>query len=179
MSDIDTRILSQLEKKTAQPKYISGQDDPWSAFRQVEIITLELIQQYKHSLGKYSRFFIELENGRFLGTKCSRCQTVYTPPRPLCSKCTKITDWHELPGTGSVKTYSVMHYSSNINDDVRVQAMPMVLAYVLLDGSSTLFPHLLRAENNEVHTDMRVHVTYNQGPVQHPIHLMYFAPLEE
>ncbi|NWF70799.1 MAG: Zn-ribbon domain-containing OB-fold protein [Chloroflexi bacterium] len=149
--------------------------DIWADFRQIEVLTLELRQRYEHSLGKYSRFFIELENGRFLGTRCARCQRVYAPPRPLCPACLAVTTWQELAGTGTLITYAVQHFGSGANDDVNRLATPYVLAYVLLDGASTLFPHILRAAPENVRIGMRVRVAYSSGPVQHPLHLMYFV----
>lgn len=154
-------------------------EDPWEAFRQIEIITLELTQKYNHSLGKVSRFFIELQNHRFMGTRCPSCARVYTPPRPLCPHCTTITEWHELSGTGTLETYSVMHFTSGINDDVQRMPTPVVLAYVLMDGSSTLFPHVLKCDPEKVYQGMRVQVTYSDEPVVHPIHLMYFQAGED
>lgn len=170
----EKQVTSQIEIK----QITSGENDEWEAFRQVEIITLELTQQYKHSLGKYSRFFIELESQRFFGTYCPECEKVYTPPRPLCPNCLKITAWHELTGTGTVETFSIMHFTSGINDDVKNLGTPVILAYVLLDGSSTLFPHVLKTDPETVHIGMRVQVTYSTKSVQHPIHLMYFQAME-
>jgi uncharacterized OB-fold protein len=174
----DARITSLIERKTVQPAR-SQDHDAWEAFRQIEIITLELTQSYRHSLGKYSRFFLELENKKIFGTQCPTCQRVYTPPRPLCPDCLHITDWQELSGQGTLATYSVMHFASGVNEDVRQMQMPVILAYVLLDGSSTLFPHLLKAAPEQVRTGMRVRVAYSDTPVQHPIHMMYFVPSEE
>ena len=167
-------VTSQIEIKETD----SLKNDAWEAFRQIEIITLELSQSYKHSLGKYSRFFIELENKRFLATRCSKCEKVYTPPRPLCPDCLKITKWYELEGTGTVETYSVMHFTNGVNEDVRDLGAPVVLAYILLDGSSTLFPHVLKATPESVHIGMRVQVVYTNAPVSHPIHLIYFEAME-
>lgn len=171
----DDRVQSKLDVKTVDAVQ---SPDPWHAFRQIEVITMELAQRYKHSLGKYSRFFIELENGRFFGTRCPACERVYTPPRPLCPDCLQITDWHEFPGTGTLETYSLMHFTSGANPDVEQLETPVILAYVLLDGSSTLFPHLLKADPATMQTGMRVRVAYADGPVHHPIHLMYFIPTE-
>lgn len=170
----EKQVTSQLEIK----EITSSEDDLWEAFRQVEIITLELTQSYKHSLGKYSRFFIALENKQFLATRCSHCEKVYTPPRPLCPDCLKITVWHELKGTGIVETYSVMHFTNGVNEDVKDLGTPLILAYVLLEGSSTLFPHILKVSPENVHIGMRVQVAYIDEPVSHPIHLMYFEAME-
>ena len=90
-----------------------------------------------------------------------------------------VTQWIELSGTGTLETYSVMHFSSGVNADVNRLEMPLVLAYVLMDGSSTLFPHILKADPEIVKPGMRVRVAYADDVVSHPIHLMYFAPLEE
>lgn len=153
--------------------------DVWAQFRGVERITLELTQSYKYSLGKVSRFFMELEKGRFLATRCADCGKVYAPPRPLCPSCLLVADWVELSGEGVVKTYSVLHFSPGSNDDVAALETPYVLAYVLLDGADTLFPHLLKAPPDQVHLGMRVAVAFSEEPVHHPIHLMHFVPVVE
>lgn len=154
-------------------------EDTWSAFRQVERITVELTQSYQYSLGKYSRFFIELENQTFLATQCGSCGKVYAPPRPLCPNCLQVTGWIELAGEGTVKTYSVLHFSPGTNADVNALETPYVLAYVHLDGADTLFPHLVRGQIDDIHIGLRVKVAYPIAPVSHPIHLMYFVPLED
>lgn len=169
MSD---RVRSQIE--VFQPETAAG--DPWAAFRQVERITLELTQAYKYSLGKTSRFFIALEAGRFLGTRCANCAKVYAPPRPLCPVCLQPTSWIELSGKGVIETWSVLHFSPGSNADVRALETPYVLAYALLEGADTLFPHLLKAPPEQVRRGMPLRVAYSDGPVSHPIHLMYFEP---
>lgn len=149
--------------------------DPWGDFRQVEVLTLEWTQHYQHSLGKYSKFFIELENQRFFATRCEQCQKTYAPPRPLCPECAQITHWVELAGTGRLETFSLMHFGSGVNGDVRGLATPYILAYVLLDGANTLFPHLLKADPARARIGMRVRVAYKTEAVEHPIHLMHFV----
>lgn len=169
-------VTSQLSVKTVLPA--DENPDMWQAFRQIEIVQMELLQRYKHSLGKVSRFFIELENQRFMGTQCGQCEKVYTPPRPLCPDCLAVTNWLELSGQGTVETYSVMHFSNGINEDVTALDMPMIFAYVLLDGSNTLFPHIVKCNPEQVYSGMPVKVAYHKQPVTHPIHLMYFVPME-
>jgi uncharacterized protein len=151
--------------------------DIWADFREVEVLSLEMTQRYQHSLGKYSKFFIELENQRFMATRCATCGKTHAPPRPLCPQCLAVTQWIELAGTGTVETFSVLHFGSGVNEDVSRLPTPYVLAYVLLDGASTLFPHILRAAPQAVRIGMRVRVAYTEETVQHPIHLMYFVPI--
>ena len=153
----------------------AGADDIWADFRDIQRITLELSQQYKYSLGKVSRFFIELEKGKFMATRCASTGKVYAPPRPLCPDCLAVTEWVELSGEGELKTWSALHFSPGSNADVRALETPYVLAYVLLDGADTLFPHLLAAAPAELEIGRRVRVDYVEGPVSHPIHLMRFV----
>ncbi len=166
------RVTSQIDITRLE----SPAGDIWADFRTVERITLELTQRYNYSLGKASRFFIELENRRFFATVCAECGQVYAPPRPLCPACLQPTAWRELTGRGRLETWSLLHFSPGTNADVAALATPYVLAYVLLDGASTLFPHLLRAEPDALERGMRVKVAYRDEPVSHPIHLMYFVP---
>lgn len=156
----------------------AAEGDIWAEFREIERLNLSLTQTYTHTLGKYSRFFIELENRRLLGTRCARCTRVYAPPRPLCPHCLQPTAWIELAGTGIVKTFSILHFSPGSNADVAALKPPYVFAYILLDGASTLFPHLLRCAPEQVQLGMRVRAEFTAEPVEHPIHLMYFVPVE-
>ena len=152
--------------------------DIWSEFRQVERITIELTQTYKYSLGKYSRFFLELENKRFLATQCQYCHKVFAPARPLCPDCLQVTKWIDLSGEGTIKTFSVLYFSPGTNEDVRALETPYILAYVQLDGADTLFPHLVKGSIDDIQIGLRVKVAYANQPVSHPIHLMYFVPME-
>lgn len=170
---MSSRVASQIDVQTIKA---DAENDVWAQFRQIERITITLTQSYRHSLGKYSRFFIELEKRRFMATGCPTCGKVYAPPRPACPDCLSVADWIELSGQGELKTYSILHFSHGANEDVRALTAPYVLAYVLLDGADTLFPHLLKAPLEQVHIGMRVKIAWRSQAVDHPIHLMYFAP---
>ena len=157
----------------------AADDDLWRDFAEHITLSFELNQRYRHSLGRYSRFFRELAVGRFFGTRCAKCDRVYTPPRPLCPRCQGTTKWHELTGAGTLETYTLLHFNSAIGEDVRALEGPLLLAYVLLDGSDTLFPHLLRCRPESVVRGLRVRIAYRPGPVSHPLHLMHFVPADE
>ena len=154
-------------------------ESDWRDYAEQLTISFELQQKYRHSLGRYSRFFSELANGRFFGTRCHTCKLVYTPPRTLCHVCQTITEWHELVGTGTLKTYSVLHFNADIGADVKIHEGPILLAYVLMDGSNTLFPHQLKCNSEQVQIGLRVKISYVSDPVSHPLHLMHFVPVIE
>lgn len=152
--------------------------DPWFDFRQVELIDLHFEQDYVHSLGKVSRFFLELESGKLFGTRCPACARVYLPPRPTCPDCMHVTVWHELMLSGTVQAFSVMHFGNGANADVDRLSTPYILVYVLHEGASTLMPHILRADPATVKIGMAVRAVFTPGPVTHPIHLMHYIPEE-
>ncbi len=151
--------------------------DPWVDFREVEIIGLQWTQNYKHSLGKYSKFFLALEEGRFLATNCAHCGMTWTPPRPACPHCLQATQWVELSGKGELESWSVLHYAPKMLAENL--PTPYVLAYVKMDGADTLFAHLLKHYSalDDLYHGMPVRVIYTDYDVDHPIMLMAFEPL--
>jgi len=171
------QVTNKLKQLTA-PDPLGRPTDPWADFRDIEIIGLHWEQNYRHSLGKYSRFFLELENQRFLATRCPKCNKVWAPPRPLCPNHLAITEWVELSGRGQVASFSVLHYAPAMLSFLNT---PYVLAYVQLDGADTLFAHLLQnyGDLNRVKQGLPVQVVYNSGPVEHPILLMAFEPMTD
>ena len=168
-------IVTNKVKQISISDPMGRNPDPWAAFREIEIIELEWTFKYRHSLGKYSRFFIELENKRFFATRCPVCLKTWTPPRPVCPDHLSITDWVELSGLGQVESFSILHHSPAVAPFIQ---SPYVLAYVRLEGADTLFAHLLQCPPRDVHIGMQVRVKYNEDQVTHPIHLMTFVPLE-
>ncbi len=168
-------VTSKIEQRIVPDP--QGRDpDPWAAFREIEIIGLEWTQRYRHSLGKYSKFFLALEEGKFLATRCERCQKTWAPPRPACPGCLRPTAWVELSGRGTLISWSVLHHAPKMLADQL--PTPYVLAYVRLAGADTLFAHLLQgvADNSTLAHGLPVRVVFNRGPVDHPMMLMKFEP---
>ena len=90
--------------------------------------------KYKWSAGvAMSRFLNELKEGKIIGRKCSKCGTVYVPPRMFCSHCFAPTDeWVYVKDTGVVNTAVV----SYIGADRGRLGEPLVIAVIELDGAS-------------------------------------------
>ena len=172
MADVTSKISEEV---VASP---TGQmPDAWADFRNVELLGLEWTQSYRHSLGKVSRFFLELEQRRFLATRCPACHKVWAPPRPVCPEDLTITQWHVLGGSGKLVSWSVLHFAPKMLDWLQT---PYVLAYVRLDGAHTLFAHLLQnyGAQASLYAGMPVRIVYNDGPVAHPLLLMAFEPAD-
>ena len=88
------------------------------------------------------RFFRELmENGRFMGTRCQRCQYTYLPPRLYCERCFESLDdqWVEVSSRGTVEAFTVAH----LDLEGQPLAEPQLLALIRLEGADGLLVHRL------------------------------------
>ncbi len=56
------------------------------------------------------QFFRFLKEKKLMAAKCSRCGTMYLPPRPLCSNCySKDLEWVQFKPSGILATFTVIH----------------------------------------------------------------------
>lgn len=63
--------------------------------------------------------------------RCSNCGLHRHPPGPFCPRCLSVEhDWHEVPGTGTVFTYTIVHHAAHPVLRTRV---PYNVAVILLD----------------------------------------------
>ncbi len=169
------RVGAKIEELMAiDPLGRLGPDDPWRAFRRVEVIDLQLGFRFRHSLGKYSRFFLELEQCRLMATRCPRCGTVWMPPRPACGNDLAVTDWVELPGRGTLAATTECAYTLTTGGGTA----RMALGYVALEGASTLLLQRIRnyGDARRLTPGLPVQVAWADEPVGHPMELFWFEP---
>lgn len=169
------RVTGKLRELTAtDPLGRPPAEDPWREFRQIEIIDLRLDFRFRHSLGKYSRFFLALEDRRLMATRCPRCATVWMPPRPACGNDLAVTEWVELPGRGTLAAATECAYTLTSGDGTD----RLVLGYVRLDGASTLLLQQIRnyGDSRRLTAGLPLRVAWADGPVAHPMELFWFEP---
>ncbi len=78
-------------------------------------------------------FFEAALEHRLVIQQCASCGTHRHPPRPLCPYCHSFDAvWPEVPGTGTLFTYSVVHQPLL---PALVGVVPYVVAIVELDGT--------------------------------------------
>ena len=79
------------------------------------------------------RFFATLrDEGKFLATRCDKCNITYLPPRIYCQKCFAKTDkWLQVPHTGTVDTYTIVHYDRN----GEALTNPVAIAFIRIDNT--------------------------------------------
>ena len=174
---MDSLVKRRLKVQTAtDPLGRAPADDPWRDFRDIELLDFPLEFKFRHSLGKLSRFFIELESQRLMATRCPQCETVWMPPRPICADDRSITEWTELGGAGTLEAASLSAYTVRTDGG----GDQMVLGYVALDGASTLLLQQIRnyGDATRLVAGLRVHVVWAEAPVDHPMELFWFEPDE-
>ena len=51
-----------------------------------------------------------LNEDKLMGSKCRKCGTLFSPPRPICLKCHgKDMEWTELKGKGKIATFTCIY----------------------------------------------------------------------
>ncbi|GAB4424863.1 MAG: Zn-ribbon domain-containing OB-fold protein [Turneriella sp.] len=132
---------------------------------------------YTWSVGETgSRFLRALrDEKKLLANKCPKTGQVFCPPK-LNSPYTlePITEWVELPGTGTVQTFTRRHYSSR----AATAGSPDIYALIKLDGATQMLPHFLGEVNfAEVRHGLRVSAVFRDERVGHILDIKYFKPL--
>lgn len=149
---------------------------PTTSFSKPDIALLELKQSfhYRHSLGKTSKFFLALEQGKLLATCCDYCTSVHMPPRALCPKDLRPTRWLELSGHGTLESWTVCPSAVTY---AQTQS-PYILAYVRLEGASSLCLQQLRnVDIASLHYGLKVKATFAKQVTNHPLEYFWFEPL--
>jgi uncharacterized OB-fold protein len=102
---------------------------------------------------------------RLVVQRCTECGRTRHPPGPVCPRCRATSaEWSELPGTGMVYTYTVVHqaFIPSLRDRV-----PYVVIAVELDGADgvRIVSNLVDAEPGAVSVGMPVEVAWeDMGP---------------
>jgi len=143
-----------------------------------EILIFKQVLQvpFKYSAGPVvSKFLSTLrDDKKILGIKCSKCGTVYLPPRSTCAKCSvHMSDWVELSGRGTLETFTTVHYP----EPVQPVPTPYIIGVVKLDGADTGLPHLIgEAEEKDLKIGMKLEAVFAEERKGHILDLKYFRP---
>lgn len=124
------------------------------------------------------RFFREIQqNGQFLGTTCRACNITYVPPRLYCERCfAHLDEWVEVPATGRVHTYTIVH----LDLDGKELPEPRILAFVHLDGTDGGVVHFLDGVRpDQICIGMCVAAVFRDQPERRGsiLDIAYFRPV--
>jgi uncharacterized OB-fold protein len=158
--------------------YDPGTMSDWRENVELLVHESQIKVPYTWSVGETgSRFLRALrDEKKLLGNKCPKTGQVFCPPK-LNSPYTlePITEWIELPGTGSVQTFTRRYYSSR----AAAAGSPDIYALIKLDGATQLLPHFLgEVDFAAVKHGMRVEAVFREERVGHILDIKYFKPVE-
>jgi uncharacterized OB-fold protein len=132
---------------------------------------------YTWSVGEVgSRFLIELrDHKKIYGTRCSKCDKVYLPPRKTCGNCfSNLHEWVEVGPQGTLITHTVVHYETL----VMPRKPPFAYGIILLDKASTGLVHLLgEVSIEEIKFGMRVEAVFKDERTGDIMDIRYFRPI--
>lgn len=167
--------MAELVKRKLEvrPAVDAEGEDSFAAFREVEILDMQMAFGFRHSLGKLSRFFLALEERKLLGTVCPTCGKVWLPPRPVCPDDLAITAWTELAQRGRLAVGSLSAYTLKTAGGERT----LVLGYVEVEGTSSLLLQQIRnLGDHALEPGLPLKVVWSEAPVEHPMELFWFEP---
>ena len=80
-------------------------------------------------------------DGRLVAPRCTTCGTFVLPPQPYCFRCRGHRfEWTELPGTGTIYTFTIVRHPLRPR---LADVVPYVSAVVELDGTQGAGARLL------------------------------------
>lgn len=135
-----------------------------------------VIMPYKYSVGSLaSKFFVQLRDKKTISAaKCPKCGFTNFPPRSVCPKCyTKIEELVELPGTGTLVTFTEVHYDSS----VQAVKPPYIMAVIKMDGADTGLAHFVgEADFKSLKAGMKLEPVFNDKRNANILDIKYFKP---
>ncbi len=132
---------------------------------------------YTHGIAG-ERFFREIkDNGKFVGTRCPKCNLIYLPPRIYCERCFNgLEEWVEIPNRGIVYTFTAAYVDL---DDNRLEK-PVIIALIRFDGIHGGLIHKLgEVEPGKVNFGMKVEAVFKEKEKREGniLDIEYFRPI--
>jgi uncharacterized protein len=117
-------------------------------------------------------YWAAAREGRLVVQECAGCGERHHPPRPLCPDCHSPDQVpHETAGTGTVYSYSLLHYPQNAAFDY-----PIVAVLVDLDEGPRVLSAMPWTDPADVRIGMPVRVAF--VPARDGAQLPVFEPVD-
>ncbi len=101
-------------------------------------------------------FWDAADDGRLAVQRCAGCRAWYHPPRPMCPACGSLDlRWTDVPGTGVVYSYTLLHHPQHPAFDY-----PVIAVVVELDEGVRLVSNLIGVAAAEVRIGLPVELRF-------------------
>jgi uncharacterized OB-fold protein len=109
--------------------------------------------------------------GRLTAPRCSNCGTYVLPPQPFCFECQdQAFEWVDLPGTGTIYTFTVVRHPLAPH---LAEVVPYVSGVIELDGTqgagARLLLNITDADPDTVRIGDKVQIWFD--PISDTFHL--------
>lgn len=124
-----------------------------------------------------SKWYVQLrDDGEIWANRCSSCGTVFVPPKMKCIYCYKDpTEWVKLPGTGTLETYTVVHYNEPA---LQPKKPPIIYGVIKMDGADTGMVHFVdKVDPDKVKVGMRMEAVIAKEREGNILDIKYFRPI--
>lgn len=107
------------------------------------------------------RFFLALRDDRkIVGTRCSKCEKVFVPPRKVCPLCFQNNmAWVEVSSEGVLESFTIVKRQlASLS-----RKAPVIFGLIRLDGADTAILHYMEdADYRDMKIGMRVAAKFNE-----------------
>lgn len=95
-----------------------------------------------------------------IGTRCTRCNSVYFPPRNFCPKCRRQSklEKFKLKGRGEVLTYTVIHAAPEGFE----KQTPYIMAVIKSDEGPSFTAQIVNCSPEDMRIGMRVEKVFRR-----------------
>jgi uncharacterized OB-fold protein len=137
--------------------------------------------RYRYAAGRYASLFLRgLREGRFLASRCSRCDRTLVPPRIACTGCFgRMAEIVEVSLRGTLLTYTIVKFPF-LDPFTGVQRpIPYGYGMVRLDGTTNSFQYFLsEKESSRLSVGMAVEAVFRDERRGEMADLVHFRPVE-
>lgn len=107
------------------------------------------------------QFYKYVGQKKLMGGKCLNCGKIHLPPRPLCDKCLSTGfEWVELPQTGKLLTYTVIHVAPTQFQHLA----PYAVGIVQLENGVRIPGMIKNAPLDNIKIGMKLKVEFEEAP---------------
>lgn len=147
---------------------MEDQPDVFKAYYKIEA-------EFDYSYGRISTFFKELmQNKKIMGTKCSKCGSVFCPPTSDCPNCWVPTEWLEVGPQGTLLHYVIINLPALWMD----RDVPYTLGLIKLDGADTGLMHFVdETDKAKLKNGLRVEAVFAEERKGYITDIEYFKLL--
>jgi len=138
---------------------------------------------YRYSIGKLAvKFFEELkENKKIMGSKCSKCGKVHSPPRAVCAECfieMTVKDMVELSPRGTLEGFTVVNYPFTDPNTGGMRPFPYGYGLFRLEGADTSMMYFINeTDYTKLKIGQRVEAVFKEEREGNIRDILYFKTI--